>query len=71
MANNESIEVLFRERNKLVTERDAMNEKFNTLISGIETSIEILSGKKVWESEPTIVYDDENHDYIKQSIEEI
>jgi len=67
MAHNDAIEVLFRERERLVTERDTMLRKFSSLISGIETSIETLSGKTVWETEQGIVYDDQNPDYIKST----
>ena len=38
------------------------------LISIVEES---LSGLKVWETEPTTVYDDENPNYIRSSQEEM
>jgi len=65
MAHNDAIEVLFTERNKLINERDAMLQKFSTLIMGIESSIEVLSGKKVWEIAPETIYFDTNPDYIR------
>jgi len=49
MAHNDAIAVLFGERNKLVAEKEAYLFNINQQISGIETSIEVLSGKKVWE----------------------
>jgi len=70
MPHNESIEVLFKEKLKLEMERDAMLEKFNEQIKGIEVSIELLSGKKVWEVAEEVKYDDENPSYIKGSIED-
>lgn len=70
MPHNESIEVLFKEKLKLEMERNAMLEKFNEQIRGIEVSIELLSGKKVWEIEEEAKYDDESPNYIKGSIED-
>lgn len=70
MSNNFAIESLLKERTKLVGERDAKISAYNKLIGELEFSIETISGKKVWEVEPTVVYDDENPDYIKGSIED-
>ena len=71
MAHNDAIEVLFKEKNKLEIERDFHIDRLNKLISDLETSIEVLSGKKVWEVENAVKFDDENPDYIKSSKEEI
>jgi len=71
MAHNDAIVVLFAERSKLITERDAMLSRYNEQINGIEASIEVLSGKKAWEVEPETAYDDQNHDYIRSSQEEM
>ena len=65
-----AIMALTDKRDKLITERDFALARFNAEISEIEAAIEHLSGKKVWEVEPTVVYDDENPDYIKGSIED-
>lgn len=69
MANNIAIQELMNTRNLLIYERDMAAEDFNNKISQLETAIETLSGKKVWEIESEIKYDDENPDYIKGSIE--
>ncbi len=70
MPHNDSIAVLFSEKLKLEVERDAMLERLNSQIKGIEASIEVLSGKKVWEVAAETKFDDENPDYIKGSIED-
>ncbi len=64
-------ETLLKKRNQLLLEKEQMLEKLNQEINSIEAAIERLSGKKVWEIEPTTFYDDENPDYIKASIEEM
>jgi len=69
MQNQTAVETLHQKRTELITERDAFLSKINSEISGIESAIESLSGLKVWETEPTTLYDDENPKYIKGSIE--
>lgn len=69
MSNN-AIETLLKERDRLVIERDIAWARFNGNIRELETAIERLSGKKVWEMAATTAYDDEHPDYIKASIED-
>jgi cysteinyl-tRNA synthetase len=71
MENQIAIEALLKERDKLTTEQAAMNAKFTESINSIETSIERLSGKEVWEAKADFVFDDENPDYIRSSQEEL
>ena len=71
MAQDIVTETLLKKRNQLLLEKEQMLEKLNQEINSIEAAIERLSGKKVWEIEPTTFYDDENPDYIKASIEEM
>lgn len=60
-------DILLREREKLIIIRDAAIARYNGQIQELETSIERLSGKKVWEMAGEIIYDDEHPDYIKSS----
>lgn len=69
MSNN-AVETLLKERDRLVLDRDAAVVRFNTDIRELETAIEKLAGKKVWEIEGRMIYDDEHPDYIKASIED-
>lgn len=69
MSNN-AIEILLKERDKLIMERDAAVSRFNGELQDLESSIERLSGKKVWEMSRETRFDDEHPDYIKQSIED-
>jgi hypothetical protein len=71
MSNNLAVEVLMKNREELVGKRTRMLERYNKEISEIETALEQLAGKKVWEMGSDYHYDDENPDQIKQSIEEI
>lgn len=71
MANNIAIESLLKERQKVLDEKQRMNQIFDAQIKEFETAIERIDGKRVWEYEPAIVYDDEHPDYIKNSLEEI
>jgi hypothetical protein len=71
MSNNTAIEVLQLKRELLITQRNKAIEEFDNQISNLETAIEELSGKKVWETERVNTYDDESPDYIKSSQEEI
>lgn len=64
------IEHLCKKRLELIAERNAINNRFEGEISEIETAIETLSGKKVWEVVKEERFDDENPDYIKSSIED-
>jgi len=55
---------------ELITKREQYLSEINSEISDLENSIETLSGKKVWETEPQDLYDDENPNYLKPSYEE-
>jgi len=68
--NNPAIEALLQKRNDLTVKRDTDFYLATQDIKGIETAIEQLSGKKVWEVQSETVYDDENPNYIKSSIED-
>jgi hypothetical protein len=70
MNNKSAIEVLLNKRQELATKRDVEYQRATTEICSLESAIETLSGKKVWQVEQDFVYDDENPDYIKGSIEE-
>ena len=71
MSKNLAIETLITQREKLVSERDRMTETFNNQIAEIESSIETLSGRKVWDVISETRFDDESPHYIKSSEEEI
>lgn len=71
MQNQSAVETLHQKRTELIIKRDAFLSHINSQISGIESAIESLSGLKVWETEPTTVYDDENPNYIRGSQEEM
>lgn len=60
-----AIDILMGERAKLIAERDLAFAMATKTISGIEGSIEQLSGKKVWEVESEVLYEDISPDYIK------
>lgn len=68
--NNPAIESLLQKRQKIIAEKVAINKQLDFNINGIENAIEQLSGKKVWEVESETIYDDENPNYIKSSIED-
>lgn len=70
MNNNLAISVLQDKRKELLLEKEVFLDKINKEISSIETSIEELSGKTVWETENEAKYDDENPDYITGSLED-
>ena len=70
MPHNDAIDLLFQKKLELEGIRDVHFHKLSMEISGIETAIEMLSGKKVWEVAAELKYDDEHPDYIKSSIEE-
>lgn len=69
--NEMAIDVLLKKREQLVIEKQKMTERFDGEIIQMEKSIELLSGKKVWDFGLINTYDDENPDYIRQSIEEL
>jgi hypothetical protein len=71
MAQNIALRSLVKERDNLIAERNSTYSKLSEQISELETAIEQLSGKKVWEVKAETLYDDENPDYIKSSLEEI
>ena len=62
-------DVLMEKRSALLAEKSAMEETFNKQIQEIETCIELLEGKKVWEIVQNERYEDENPDYIRSSVE--
>lgn len=66
---NPAIELLVKEKQKLEMKRDTDFALLTVEINNLETAIERLSGKKVWEVEKELAYDDEHPDYIKSSIE--
>lgn len=70
MNNQKAIELLQITRKELLMEKESFLEKINADINSIEASIESLSGKKVWETELPLLYDDQNPNYIKSSFEE-
>jgi hypothetical protein len=67
--NEIAIEVLQKKRKELLTEKERFLNRINLEIDSIEATMETLSGKKVWQIEEEMKYDDENHDYIKGSFE--
>jgi hypothetical protein len=71
MEYSSAIAALLEIRNKLVLERDSMFSEFQKKIDEYEASIEIISGKTVWQITSETMYDDENPNYIKASIEQI
>jgi len=68
--NNPAIEALLQKRQKIIAEKVAINKQLDFNINGIENAIEQLSGKRVWEVESETIFDDENPNYIKSSIED-
>ena len=66
-----AIELLLKQRQLLMIRKIAMLDEINKEISDIESGIERLSGKRVWETEKEFKYDDENPEYIKASLEEL
>lgn len=71
MAQNLAVESLLKEIDKVLHEKQKMNAIFDAQISELETAIDQLCGKRVWETEPESLYDDTNMDYIKSSVEEM
>jgi hypothetical protein len=70
MSNN-AIEVLTKAYERVKLEKTEAMARFDSELRDLETSIERLSGKKVWEVVSETRYDDEHPDYIKASAEEI
>jgi len=69
---NDSIKILMAERDKLISQKEAMIQEFDYKINSLEDSIEKLSGGKIeFNNLGEVKYDDESPDYIKQSLEEI
>lgn len=72
MSNNQVvIDTLVKKRESLIGERQAAILRFNEGIQELETALEVLSGKRVWETIGEVAYDDTNPDYIKGSLEEL
>lgn len=70
MKHEAAIMTLHENRIKLLSKKEQFISEINAEISGLETAIEVLSGKKVWETEPQTLYDDDNPNYTKPSYEE-
>lgn len=68
--SNLAVDALIKKRDDLKAEQIRIARQFDAEISEIETAIEKLDGKKVWEFGPDYHYDDENPNYIKGSLEE-
>lgn len=66
-----AVDTLILKRAELVGEQVRMNEKFNKDISELEVAIEQLAGNKAWDIPIIERYDDENHNQIKASQEEM
>lgn len=71
MDNNFALAELEKARQKIILEKERAVLKFNKAISDLETAMESISGKKIWELNKQELYDDEHPDYIRQSEEEI
>ena len=69
MANSVGIKALVKELNALKSEKLVFIQQIDKQITEMESCIDLLAGKKVWEVEKEEVFDDENPDYIKGSIE--
>lgn len=70
MANNIAVDLLLKERQRIKDELLKMKTVLGKQIRHIETAIEKIEGKQVWEYEPADQFDDTNPDYIKGSIED-
>lgn len=66
-----AIQELVNKRDLLMSERKRTIEQYNKDISELNTAIETLSGKRVWEVVAEEKYDDVNPNYIKGSYEEM
>jgi len=63
--NNSAVEALNQKRDELVAEQMRVYQTFQKEITEIETAIETLAGKKVWEMPRSEWFDDESPNYIK------
>lgn len=66
-----AIKELLRKKQELKAEQKRNWDEFEKQISDLDTAIETLSGKKVWELAKEERYDDESPIYIKGSHEEM
>lgn len=71
MSQSLGIDALIEKRESLVLERNNAIARFDSEISELDSCIELLSGKSVFEVTNETRFDDENPDYIRQSKEEI
>ena len=69
MQRSIGIKALVKERNALLSQKVEFLVEINKQISEMESCIELLSGKKVWDIQQEEWFDDELPDYIKGSIE--
>lgn len=65
------IEALIEKRENLVLKRNNAISRFDNEIGELESCIEFLSGKKLFEVLSEEKFDDESPTYIKASAEEI
>ena len=70
MAQNIALQSLINERDKLISAKAEAIANFDKQILEFDNAIDEISGKKYWGYSDTL-YDDENPDYIKSSLEEI
>lgn len=70
MSTSLAVEVLTERRQKIVGMKEKTIERYDKEVAEIEAAILQLTGKRSWEEVPAEKYDDENPDYIKQSIED-
>lgn len=70
MAQTIVTQLLLKERERLIDEMQKMKVLFKNQIREIETAIDQIEGKQVWDYGSPIIYDDNNPDYIKGSIED-
>lgn len=71
MSQSIAVEHLLLKRQQLIDEKSKMVSQFDQQISHLDSAVETLSGKKVWELSSETLYDDEHPEYIKASAEEI
>lgn len=64
-------EVLIEKRQQLLDEKNRMVENFDSQIREVESCIELLEGKKVWEISTEVRYEDENPNHIRSSQEKM
>ena len=70
MEHEVAINELQKRRTNLLSKKEQFNSEIDAEINGLENSIEVLSGKRVWETESKTLYDDDNPNYLKLSYEE-